>query len=158
MNHDEQISFELDGKIITANIGWEADADWELCGSISISDPAQAKLSRRYRPEYVELYHLESTWPDDIYRQLQMEGFLGWEHEMPPCNRGGWGSFYSNGRALHGALQADPNRAPEAANDIGKRMGLCQSHIEGFTKILVFINELKGKRPSHSARDHVSGW
>ena len=35
------VTFQLDDKTITANVGWEADEkrdSWELCGSVAISD------------------------------------------------------------------------------------------------------------------------
>lgn len=80
------VTFQLDDKTITANIGWEADEkrdSWELCGSVAISDAEKALYSKWYRPDYYELQHLESVWPEDIYRQLQQEGFLGWEKSSP---------------------------------------------------------------------------
>ena len=39
------VTFQLDDKTITANIGWEADEDrdsWQLCGSVAISDTEEA--------------------------------------------------------------------------------------------------------------------
>ena len=90
------VTFQLDDKTITANIGWEADEkrdSWELCGSVAISDAEKALYSKWYRPDYYELQHLESVWPEDIYRQLQQERISWLGKELPSSNRGGWGAF-----------------------------------------------------------------
>ncbi len=154
------VTFQLDDKTITANIGWEADEkrdSWELCGSVAISDAEKALYSKWYRPDYYELQHLESVWPEDIYRQLQQEGFLGWKKELPSSNRGGWGAFYSNTRAAKNAQQADKNRLKEAVSAIGVSAELCKSHIDALVRIVQLINELKEKRPTVSAREHYFG-
>lgn len=156
----EKATFELDGKTITVDIGWEADEkrdSWELCGTVAVSDAEKALFSKWYRPDYYELRHLESLWPEDIYRQLQQGGFLGWKNAPPPSNRGGWGYFYSNTRAATLELQTDKNRLQEAVSAVGKSMGLCTPHTEALFRIVKLIVELKERRPTESAREHYFG-
>lgn len=153
---------EFDNKTISVNIKWEADEKrdtWELCGYVTVSDPVQAQFSKWYRPDSYELQHLESScWPEDIYRQLQEAGFLGWEKELPPHTSGGWGYFYSNSSANRSALQDDKSRSEEAVLAVGKRMGLCAEHINLLTQIVVLVREIKEKRPTVSAREHYYGY
>lgn len=154
--------FDLDNKTISVNIKWEADEKrdtWELCGYVTVSDPVQAQFSKWYRPDSYELQHLESScWPEDIYRQLQEAGFLGWEKELPPPTSGSWGYFYSNSSANRSVLQNDKNRSEEAVLAVGKRMGLCAEHIKLLTQIVVLVREFKEKRPTVSAREHHYGY
>ena len=156
----EKATFDLDGKTITVDIGWEADEkrdSWELCGTVAVSDAEKALFSKWYRPDYYELRHLESLWPEDIYRQLQQDGFLDWENALPPSNRGGWGYFYSNTRAVKCEQQTDKNRLQEAVSAIGKSMGLCTPHTEALFRISKLIVELQERRPTESARAHYFG-
>ncbi|QGW99217.1 hypothetical protein [Aeromonas veronii] len=154
--------FELDNKTICADISWVADEKrdcWELRGCVTVSDPVQASFSKWYRPDSYELQHLElSSWPEDIYRQLQQGGFLGWGKELPPHYKGGWGYFYSNSSTEKSAQQADKNRSQEAVLSVGTRMGLCTEQIEILTRIVALVREVEGKRPTVSAREQHYGY
>lgn len=141
---------------IEIEIGWYADVDrneWTLDGDIKIFQGELLPRSRDY--QYVGLQHLDKCSPADIYGQLQIDGFLGWDREQHTPRRS-WFSNPGNPRTVDLAAELKSNE--QAAKAVAKAMGLSEAHTEVFKQIIVLVTKVKADKPSLSARDSYYGY